>query len=274
MQASMLYLWPNFGCNPSKHVEVRAKPFVKTNNYRQQQTTNSGQSDPYVYFLLWQAIQRKQILTWQSWERPPYEIIEYAFKQSKNCQLLFGTQRHILPQQQSFPYPVGKIKAAPKNELHRQDTLPQTASQTFPLDSVVVALCPPIHSIHDLQVLASVCPFLVIHSTLPWVFAPVEPKKSLNSQLQTTPTCSYFAWLIFIPHLYQTILLYPWSNLQNVHKPSHIPQRRGLFLEKKNWNLNYILSLMAHNWQNWKEYATAMKFIFIIAVGLKTFNYT
>ena len=46
MRVPMLHLWPNFGWNPSKHVEVR------TNCWPVFTTYNSAKSDPYVSFLL------------------------------------------------------------------------------------------------------------------------------------------------------------------------------------------------------------------------------
>ena len=48
----MLHLWPNFGWNPSRHVEGRARCCLFTTD------NNSGQSDPYVSFLLRQATQK------------------------------------------------------------------------------------------------------------------------------------------------------------------------------------------------------------------------
>ena len=62
IRVPMLHLWPNFGWNPSKHVEVRAK----CNTFSQQTTTTSnnyyysGQSDPYVSFLLRQTTQKRE----------------------------------------------------------------------------------------------------------------------------------------------------------------------------------------------------------------------
>ena len=61
MQVPVLHLWPNFGWNPSKHVEGRAKclPVFTTDN----NNNIMGQRDPYVSFLLRQATQ-KWGMTW------------------------------------------------------------------------------------------------------------------------------------------------------------------------------------------------------------------
>ena len=57
----MLHLWPNFGWNPSKHVEATKKE-PNVNLFSQQTTTttdiNCGLSDLYVSFLLGQVTQK------------------------------------------------------------------------------------------------------------------------------------------------------------------------------------------------------------------------